>query len=67
MLKIGSYNELVVERKVDFGFYLNPKPDKDQIFEPLGVGDRRKAYINQIRDDGKIEIKPNGIHLKKEG
>jgi len=67
MLKIGSHNELVVERKVDFGFYLNPKPDKDQIFEPLGVGDRRKAYINQIRDDGKIEIKPNGIHLKKEG
>lgn len=28
MLKIGSYNELVVERVVDFGLYLNPKPDE---------------------------------------
>jgi len=28
MLKIGQYNELVVQRKVDFGFYLNPKPDE---------------------------------------
>jgi predicted RNA-binding protein (virulence factor B family) len=26
MLKIGSYNELVVERMVDFGVYLNKKP-----------------------------------------
>ena len=26
MLKIGSYNELVVERIVDFGLYLNKKP-----------------------------------------
>ncbi|MEA1968415.1 MAG: S1-like domain-containing RNA-binding protein [Thermodesulfobacteriota bacterium] len=25
MLVIGSYNELVVEREVEFGFYLNPK------------------------------------------
>ena len=28
MLKIGSYNELVVERAVDFGLYLNQKPDE---------------------------------------
>ncbi|MFO7749238.1 MAG: S1-like domain-containing RNA-binding protein [Desulfobacteraceae bacterium] len=28
MLIIGSYNELVVERQVDFGFYLNPKEDE---------------------------------------
>lgn len=28
MVKIGSYNELVVERVVDFGLYLNPKPDE---------------------------------------
>lgn len=28
MIKIGSYNELVVERVVDFGVYLNPKPDE---------------------------------------
>ena len=28
MLMIGSYNELVVERQVDFGFYLNPKADE---------------------------------------
>ncbi len=28
MLKIGSYNELVVERVVDFGLYLNKKPDE---------------------------------------
>ncbi len=28
MLKIGSYNELVVERLVDFGVYLNPKSDE---------------------------------------
>jgi len=28
MLKIGSFNELVVERVVDFGVYLNPKPDE---------------------------------------
>jgi len=28
MLKIGSYNDLVVEREVDFGVYLNPKADE---------------------------------------
>lgn len=28
MVKIGSYNELVVQRAVDFGVYLNPKPDE---------------------------------------
>lgn len=28
MLKIGSYNELVVQRAVDFGLYLNPKADE---------------------------------------
>jgi len=34
----------------------------DQIFEPLEVGDRRKAYISQVRDDGKIDLA-----LKKPG
>ncbi|MFH0729591.1 MAG: S1-like domain-containing RNA-binding protein [Pseudomonadota bacterium] len=28
MITIGSYNELVVERVVDFGVYLNPKADE---------------------------------------
>jgi len=28
MIKIGSYNDLVVERAVDFGLYLNPKADE---------------------------------------
>lgn len=28
MLKIGSYNDLVVQRAVEFGLYLNPKPDE---------------------------------------
>jgi len=33
MLEIGSYNELIVQREVSFGFYLNPK--EDEVLLPL--------------------------------
>ncbi|MBF0378738.1 MAG: hypothetical protein HQK72_14840 [Desulfamplus sp.] len=33
MLEIGSYNDLVVQREVSFGFYLNPK--EEEVLLPL--------------------------------
>lgn len=28
----------------------------EQLFEPLSIGDQRKAYVNKIREDGKIDV-----------
>ncbi len=67
-LGVGQQVDLLVYKTTKTG-YLAVVDDKysgmlynDQIFEHLGVGDRRKAYINQIRDDGKIDLA-----LKKPG
>lgn len=56
MLNIGSYNELVVEREVDFGFYLNPKEDEVLLPskyapENLQPGDSIKVFIYTDSED----------------
>jgi len=56
MLKIGSYNELVVERKVDFGLYLNPKEEEvllpsKYVPENTKVGDRLKVFVYTDSED----------------
>lgn len=50
MLKIGSYNELIVQRKVDFGLYLNPKEEEvllpsKYVPKNTKVGDRLKVFV----------------------
>ncbi len=56
MLKIGSYNELVVERKVDFGLYLNPKEEEvllpsKYVPENTKAGDRLKVFVYTDSED----------------
>ncbi len=56
MLKIGKYNELVVEREVDFGFYLNPKEDEVLLprkYAPPGMqpGDTLKVFVYTDSED----------------
>ncbi len=56
MLKIGSYNELVVERMVDFGLYLNPKPDEVLLplkYAPENVrpGDSLRVFVYTDSED----------------
>lgn len=56
MLKIGSYNELVVERVVDFGLYLNPKEDEvllpaKYVPENAGPGDTLRVFVYTDSED----------------
>lgn len=56
MLKIGSYNELVVERVVDFGLYLNPKPDEvllplKYVPENTRPGDSLRVFVYTDSED----------------
>ncbi|ACN17106.1 conserved hypothetical protein [Desulforapulum autotrophicum HRM2] len=56
MLIIGSYNELVVEREVDFGFYLNPKEDEVLLpakYAPGGLapGDTIRVFVYTDSED----------------
>jgi len=56
MLKIGSYNELVVERAVDFGLYLNKKPDEVLLplkYVPAGTrpGDTLRVFVYTDSED----------------
>lgn len=56
MLIIGSYNELVVEREVDFGFYLNPKEDEVLLpakYAPQGLkpGDTIRVFVYTDSED----------------
>ncbi len=56
MLEIGSYNELIVQREVSFGFYLNPKeyevllPSK---YVPAGLkpGDSINVFVYTDSED----------------
>jgi len=50
MLKMGSYNELVVERAVEFGLYLNPKEEEVLLpskYVPPGTrpGDTLRVFV----------------------
>lgn len=56
MLNIGSYNELVVEREVDFGFYLNPKEDEvllpsKYVPENTRPGDTLRVFVYTDSED----------------
>ncbi|MFZ3048279.1 MAG: S1-like domain-containing RNA-binding protein [Desulfatirhabdiaceae bacterium] len=56
MLEIGSYNELVVQRVVDFGLYLNPKPDEvllplKYVPENTRPGDTLRVFIYTDSED----------------
>ena len=56
MLNIGTYNELVVERKVDFGLYLNPKAEEVLLpskYVPEGtrIGDRIRVFVYTDSED----------------
>ncbi|AOY58432.1 MULTISPECIES: CvfB family protein [Desulfococcus] len=59
MLKIGRYNELIVERKVDFGLYLNPKAEEvllpsKYVPENVKVGDRLRVFVYTDSEDRPI-------------
>ena len=56
MLKIGSYNDLIVERMVDFGLYLNKKPDEvllPQKYVPENTrpGDMLRVFVYTDSED----------------
>jgi predicted RNA-binding protein (virulence factor B family) len=56
MLKIGSYNELVVQRAVDFGLYLNPKEEevllpKKYVPENTKPGDLIRVFVYTDSED----------------
>ncbi|WP_084066686.1 CvfB family protein [Desulfocicer vacuolatum] len=59
MLIIGSYNDLVVEREVSFGFYLNPKEDEVLLpgkYAPSGLkpGDTITVFVYTDSEDRPI-------------
>ncbi|NNF99417.1 MAG: hypothetical protein HKM93_08565 [Desulfobacteraceae bacterium] len=50
MINIGSYNELVVEREVDFGLYLNKKPEevllpRKYVPKNTNIGDTLRVFV----------------------
>lgn len=56
MLKIGSYNDLVVERVVGYGLYLNPKEDevllpKKFVPENAAPGDTIRVFVYTDSED----------------
>ncbi len=68
MLIIGSYNELVVEREVDFGFYLNPKEDEVLLPakyapENLQPGDKITVFVYTDSEDRPVAttLKPLAV------
>jgi predicted RNA-binding protein (virulence factor B family) len=68
MLNIGQYNELVVQRKVAFGFYLNPKPDEVLLplkYAPKGlkVGDTLRVFVYTDSEDRPVAttLKPKAV------
>jgi uncharacterized protein len=56
MIAIGSYNEMVVERVVDFGVYLNPKADEvllplKYVPENTRPGDTLRVFVYTDSED----------------
>ena len=56
VLQIGSYNTLVVQRRVDFGLYLNPK--EEEVLLPskyvppnVRVGDALRVFVYTDSED----------------
>ena len=68
MLKIGSYNELVVDSEVEFGLYLHSEDERillPQKYAPedLKVGDTIDVFVYTDSEDRPIAttLKPNGV------
>jgi len=69
MLKIGSYNQLVVEREVDFGFYLNTKEEGEVLlpkkYAPDGLkpGDTITVFVYTDSEDRPVSttLKPKAV------
>ena len=68
MLKIGRYNDLVVEKKVEFGLYLQSEEDRillpqKYVSENVNIGDTIKVFVYTDSEDRLIAttLKPNGI------
>lgn len=61
-VKVEDAVQLLIAEQTDLGFkaiinnqYLGLLY-KNEIFEPLHTGDKKKGYIKQIREDGKIDL-----------
>ena len=68
MLKIGKYNDLVVERSVEFGLYLNY--DDGEVLLPqkyvpkdVSIGDTLNVFVYTDSEDRLVAttLKPNGV------
>ena len=67
----GQEVNILVWQKTDLGFkvIINNQSQgliyEDQIFQPVHTGDRLKAYIHAVREDGKIDLtlQPTGRQL----
>lgn len=68
MLKIGSYNELVVDSEVEFGVYLHSEDERillpqKYVPEDLKIGDKIDVFVYTDSEDRPIATtqKPNGV------
>jgi len=68
MLKIGRYNDLVVEKRVEFGLYLQSEEDrillpKKYVSEGVNIGDTLKVFVYTDSEDRPVAttLKPIGI------
>lgn len=59
--EVGQEVELIVARKTDLGYnvIVNNSHEavlyRNEIFQPLSIGQRVNGYIKQVREDGKID------------
>jgi len=64
----GEEVEIIIAQRTDLGFKVIINEThwglifKNEIFENIRIGDQRKAYIKNLRDDDKIDVR-----LQKEG
>lgn len=72
-LRVGDEVQLLISEQTDLGFkaIINNAFEgllyKNEIFEDIKVGDTKRGFIKQIRDDGKIDLRlqPSGyVHIE---
>lgn len=62
-LDSGEEVELLIAEKTDLGYkaIINNRYEgllyKNEVFEEINIGDKKRGYIKQIRDDGKIDLR----------
>ena len=68
MLKIGQYNDLVVEKRVEFGLYLQSEEDRillpqKYVSEDVNLGDTLNVFVYTNSEDRPVAttLKPYGI------